>query len=479
MDLPPPLQKLFGYVDGHKDAFISNLREAVAIPSVSAWPENRKDIVEMAQWTAKKLEALGAEIEMCDVNDPKNPPKDEKSRLPPVILGVLGKDPAKKTVCVYGHLDVQPARKEDGWDTDPFVLTEKEGRLYGRGSTDDKGPVLGWIHAIEAFINTKQDIPVNIKFVFEGMEESGSEGLDDLLYARKDTFFKDVDHVCISDNYWLGKNKPCLTYGLRGVCYFFIDVECASMDLHSGVFGGTVSEGLADLIYLMNTLVDKDGKILVTGLLDDVEPVTPDENKLYTDIDFDVDVYRQDVGAQKLLHNEEKIELLMHRWRHPSLSLHGIEGAFAEPGCKTIIPRHVIGKFSVRIVPNMTPEKVEACVVKYLEEMWKIRGSHNKMKASMSHGGRWWKSDPTGPNFEAGRAATRHVYGVEPDMTREGGSIPVTLTFEEVTGGRGVLLLPMGSADDGAHAQNEKINVKNYIEGTKLLGAYLYEIAQK
>ncbi|KAG8239107.1 hypothetical protein J437_LFUL018804 [Ladona fulva] len=310
------------------------------------------------------------------------------------------------------------------------------------------------------------------------MEESGSEGLDELLYSRKDTFFSDVDHVCISDNYWLGKKKPCLTYGLRGICYFYIEIECAKLDLHSGVFGGTVCEGLNDLIFLMNSLVDKDGKIFVTGLMDDVAPVTPDEKKIYENIEFDVDVYRTDVGASKLLHNEDKIALLMHRWRFPSLSLHGVEGAFAEPGAKTVIPRRVVGKFSIRIVPDMSPEKVESCVVSYLEKVFKERGSCNKMKVSMCHGGRWWKADPKGPNFEAGRIATRYVYGVEPDLTREGGSIPVTLTLEEATGHRGVLLLPMGASDDGAHAQNEKIDIRNYIEGTKLLGAYLFEIGR-
>lgn len=141
---------------------------------------------------------------------------------------------------MYGHLDVQPALIEDGWDSEPFELVERDGKLFGRGSTDDKGPVLCWLHAIEGFQKLGIEIPVNVKFIFEGMEESGSEGLDELLFARKDTFLADVDYVCISDNYWLGKEKPCITYGLRGVCYFFIEVQCADKDLHSGVFGGTV-----------------------------------------------------------------------------------------------------------------------------------------------------------------------------------------------------------------------------------------------
>lgn len=187
-----------------------------------------------------------------------------------------------------------------------------------------------------------------IEFVILGMEESGSEGLDQLLISRKDTpFMKDVDYVCISDNYWLGKKKPCITYGLRGICYFFIEIQCCAKDLHSGVFGGTVHEGMADLIYMMNTLLDKDGNILVEGLMDPVAKVTDEELASYEGIDFDVEDYKNDLQTAKLVNDKDKVKTLMARWRFPSLSLHGIEGAFAEPGSKTVIPRKVIGKSCV------------------------------------------------------------------------------------------------------------------------------------
>lgn len=150
------------------------------------------------------------------------------------------KDASKKTVCVYGHLDVQPAMKSDGWDTEPFVLTEKDEKLYGRGSSDDKGPVLCWIHAIESYQSLGMPLPINLKFVFEGMEENGSKGLPEALSARKHDFFKDVDYVCVSDTPWFGKEKPSLSYGLRGICYFSVEVQCGSKDLHSGVHGGAV-----------------------------------------------------------------------------------------------------------------------------------------------------------------------------------------------------------------------------------------------
>lgn len=193
----------------------------------------------MVEWTSEKLKQLGVEVSLHDVGTQKLP-DGRTIPLPPVLFGTYKAGDNKKTVCIYGHLDVQPALKEDGWDTEPFMLTEKNEKLYGRGSSDDKGPVLCWIHALEAFKAVGLEIPVNIKFIFEGMEESGSEGLEDLLRDQKDKYLKDVDYVCISDNYWLGTDKPCITYGLRGICYFGLEIECASKDLHSGVFGGTV-----------------------------------------------------------------------------------------------------------------------------------------------------------------------------------------------------------------------------------------------
>jgi nonspecific dipeptidase len=432
----------------------------------------------MVHWFADKLKAQGAEIEIAD-----NPlgsqtlPDGQTLVLPPIILGSLGKDPKKKTLCLYGHLDVQPAAKEDGWDTEPFVLTEKDGKFYGRGSTDDKGPVLGWLHAIEAHNKLGIEIPVNLKFCFEAMEESGSEGLDELVAQRKDSFFSDVDYVCISDNYWLGNEKPCLTYGLRGIAYFFIEVECAAKDLHSGVFGGSVHEAMTDLIALMGSLIDEKGTILIPGIMDSVAPLTAEEEATYDPIDFDICQYKSDIGCRELLHKDDKKKTLMSRWRYPSLSLHGIHGAFDGHGAKTVIPRKVVGKFSIRLVPHQTPDGVEQLVIKHLNEVFAKRGSPNKMRALLFHGGKPWMADPQDPNFQAGRLAMKSVFGVDPDLTREGGSIPVTLTFQEATG-KNVLLLPMGSSDDGAHSQNEKLNRRNYIQGVKVLASYIHEVGR-
>ncbi|XP_031773439.1 cytosolic non-specific dipeptidase [Apis florea] len=475
-ELPSTLKQLFNYIDDHKTEYINNLREVVAIKSVSAWPNHRNEVIKMMKWAEIKLKNLGINTELVDIGK-QILPDGNQIPLPPVLLGTYESDPKKKTVLIYGHLDVQPALKEDGWDTEPFILTEKNGKLFGRGSTDDKGPVLCWIHVLQAYKAIGIDIPVNLKFVFEGMEESGSEGLDELLWARKNTFLQSVDYICISDNYWLTTKKPCITYGLRGICYFHIEIICADKDMHSGMYGGILHEAMPDLIYLLNTLVDVNGKILIDGIYDNVDKILEKELESYKTIEFDIAEFRDSIGINKLVHNEDKIQILMHRWREPSLSIHGIEGAFSEPGAKTVIPSKVIGKFSIRIVPSMTPEDTAKKVTAYLNKKWTARGSPNTFNVNMYHGGKTWSENPDHPNYLAGRKAIKHVYNMEPDLSREGGSIPVTLTFQETTG-KNIILLPVGASDDGAHSQNEKMNICNYIEGTKMLGAYLYEIAQ-
>jgi len=468
------IDKFLKHIDAHERRYVDRLAECVAIPSVSAWAENRKDIVRVCEWTAEKLKQLGATIELVDIGE-QTMPDGSVIPLPPLVMGHLGNDPKKKTVLIYGHLDVQPAALSDGWDSDPFVLSERDGKLYGRGSTDDKGPVLAWINAIEAYRELKQEIPINIKFCFEGMEESGSENLEEELIKRKDTFLNNVDYTCISDNYWLGENKPCLTYGLRGIAYFGIEIQSSTKDLHSGLFGGSVHESMVDLVALLNELVDARGKILIPGIYDSVAELTEHEKKLYSSIDFSQNKFLEDSGCFKLIH-DEKEHTLMSRWRFPCLSIHGIEGAFDGPGSKTVIPRKVTGKFSLRLVPNQDPTEIERLVVDYIEKKFKERNSPNKLTVKCMGSAKPWVSDFNDPHYLAAKNAIMRVYNVEPDFTREGGSIPITLTFQELTG-KSVLLLPIGSCDDGAHSQNEKINLINYINGTKLLGVYFEEIA--
>lgn len=393
-----------------------------------------------------------------------------------MLTAELGNDAAKPTILLYGHLDVQPAALGDGWDTEPFELTIKDGKMYGRGSTDDKGPVLAWLWAVQCYQELSKPLPVNLKFLLEGMEESGSIGLQEFITAHP-AFFEGVDATCISDNYFLGPRTPCVTYGLRGLCYFSVEVTCAARDLHSGVYGGPVHEAMFDLTKLLASLTGPKGDIRVEGIMDTVRPFTDEEKALYGDIDFEPEEFRKECGAPKALRFGDKVNVLAARWRFPSLSIHGIEGAWSGEGAKTVIPRSVKGKFSIRIVPDMTPEEVKAKVVAHLEKEWAALGSPNTMAVEMLSGAKAWVAEYNDANYGAARAAIEKVHGVKPDLTREGGSIPVTLWLQEATG-RSVMLLPIGGSDDGAHSQNEKLNVSNYIQGIKVLGTYLDEMGK-
>ncbi|KAI9817027.1 MAG: Cys-Gly metallodipeptidase [Thelocarpon impressellum] len=427
----------------------------------------------MGDFLASELEALGAEVEKRPLG--KQPHKEHLD-LPPVVIARYGNDKSKKTILVYGHYDVQPALKDDGWATEPFELSvDDKGRMYGRGSTDDKGPVLGWLNAIEAHQKAGLDFPVNLLMCFEGMEEYGSEGLDDFINAEAKKYFADADAVCISDNYWLGTEKPCLTYGLRGCNYYSLSVSGPGQDLHSGVFGGTAQEPMTDLVRVLATLVDTDGKISIPGINELVAPVTDEEKSLYKDISFTMDNLYESLGSKTGVY-DDKERTLMARWRYPSLSIHGIEGAFSAPGAKTVIPAKVTGKFSIRTVPNMESADVNKAVFAHVKSEFAKLASKNSLDVSLQHDGKWWVASPKHWNFTAAGKAVEHVWGVKPDLTREGGSIPVTLTFEQATG-KNVLLLPMGSSTDAAHSINEKLDKKNYIEGIKLLGAYLHYAA--
>ena len=238
-----------------------------------------------------------------------------------------------------------------------------------------------------------------------------------------------------------------------------------------------MNEPMTDLINVMSTLVNNKGKILVPGIYDEVRPITAEEEALYSQISFTMQDLFDGTGAEVNIFEDEK-STLMARWRNPSLSLHGIEGAYSERGAKTVIPAKVMGKFSIRTVPDMDLHKVDQLVKAHVEWEFAKLGGHNKLRFHLLHAGKWWIASPNHWNFRAASKAAESVWKVKPDMTREGGSIPITLTFEEELG-KNVLLLPMGSSTDAAHSVNEKLDKKNYIKGTKLLGAYLHYVAEE
>ncbi|OXB66157.1 hypothetical protein ASZ78_004016 [Callipepla squamata] len=322
--------EIFHYIDAHQSDFIEDLKEWVAVESDSVQPHLRKEVIRMMSLAAARLAALGATVNSayffflyCFYTIDLQLLNGQHLPLPPVILGELGEDPKSLTICFYGHVDVQPAKKEDGWKTDPYTLTEINGNLYGRGATDNKGPVLAWINAVETYRALKivgiseelclfliqtslmflQATPVNFKFVIEGMEEAGSLGLEKLLEEEKQGFFSDVDYIVISDNLWLSKKKPALIYGTRGNACFSVEVEGGDKDLHSGTFGGIIHEPLTDLIALLDSLVDPTGQIQIPRIYDAVAPLTDEEKKLYESIEYDIEDHKNNSGVKKLLYN--------------------------------------------------------------------------------------------------------------------------------------------------------------------------------
>ena len=374
----------------------------------------------MADFLVQELTALGASVHARPLGPQPGKPNLE---LPPVITARYGSSPNKRTILVYGHYDVQPAAKEDGWSSQPFDLTiDDKGRMFGRGATDDKGPVLGWLNAIQAHKEAGIDFPVNLLMCFEGMEEYGSEGLEDFIFkeCKEGGFFTGADAVCISDNYWLGTEKPCLTYGLRGCNYYSVTVSGPGQDLHSGVFGGSAQEPMTDLMRILGGLVDTDGKIQIPGLMDMVAPVTEDEKGLYPGIAYNMDNLYESLGSKTSIF-EDKEQTLMARWRFPSLSVHGVEGAFSGEGAKTVIPAKVVGKFSIRTVPDMESAKVDQIVFDHVKKVFAGFKSKNTMEVALMHAGPWWVASPKHWNFAAASKAVESVFGLKPDYTREGG----------------------------------------------------------
>jgi Cys-Gly metallodipeptidase DUG1 len=262
----------------------------------------------MGDFLASELKEVGAQVEKRYLG--KQPHKEHLD-LPPVIVARYGNDSSKRTILVYGHYDVQPARKDDGWATEPFELSiDEKGRMYGRGSSDDKGPVLGWLNVIEAHRRADIDLPVNLLMCFEGMEEYGSEGLDDFVREESQNYFAGTDAVCISDNYWLGTEKPCLTYGIRGCNYYSISISGPGQDLHSGVFGGSAQEPMTDLVRVLGSLVDTHGNIKIPGLMDLVAPLTDEERAIYSGISYTMENLYESLGSTTTIFDTEEQTLM-------------------------------------------------------------------------------------------------------------------------------------------------------------------------
>ncbi|KAI8716293.1 M20-dimer domain-containing protein [Fusarium sp. LHS14.1] len=459
-------------VDKLQARFIDRLRDAIQIPSVSSEAGRRVDTIKMAHWIIAQMKELGVEARLKSLGKETGTDFD----LPPLVLGRFGNDPDKPTIMVYSHYDVQPASLQDGWDHDPWTLTDSNEVLHGRGTSDDKGPLVNWLNMLEAFQDAGQEVPVNLAFFLEGMEENGSVGFRIALEEEASQFLSDIDAVCLTDVAWASNTQPTIPRGLRGVLFYRITIRGAQEDAHSGLFGGAISEPMTDMVNVMSSLVDPQGKLLIPDVYDAVLEVTDQERESYEKLPLTPEALDGGIGG-RLVH-ATKAETIISKWRQPSLSLHRIENLKPGPGATTSIPAALVGKFSIRTVPRMEASEVDALVRQHIEAKFRQLQSNNELEIDCVHQSDWFYEDVDHWNYQAAIKAIERTWGLTPPITCEGGSIPIALDMKEVLK-KNILLLPVGRPTDGIHSVNEKLDKINYFNAIKVYGSYLGEIAAR
>ena len=443
------------------------LKQLIAFQSVSSDPEKGNISRKTAEFIIKQFKNLGAETKLVE---------NELTGKNPLLFAKFITDENMPTILCYSHYDVQPASIDDGWDTDPYNMIEKEdeGYLYGRGVNDDKGPIASAYFAVKELI--EEGTNCNVAFLYEGEEESGSDGFEDTVKKNKD-FFGKIDGILILDTSWFGDNRPSMDYGFRGIAYLGIEISGPNKDQHSGFVGGSIREPMADLIFVMSKLITPDGKILIDGFFDDVKEVTDEEEKLYENVEFDLDDFVDYLGKRILLVEDAKTTL-MNMWRNPSLSFHGIQGAFSGIGSKTVVPAKVMGKVSMRLVPDQNSKEIAELTKKYIKKAFKDLNSPNSLKVKTLGIGDWWYGDVENFLFKAGQKAIKEYWNIDPSFTRSGGSIPI-IPFLEKLFSAPAMGLGIGQSTDGAHSQNERIRIKNLIGGKEVIKRIFKEISNQ
>jgi len=428
----------------------------LAIPSVSALPEHKDDVKRCAEWCAAELRRIGLEhVELKPT--PGNP----------VVYGDWLGAPGAPTVLFYGHYDVQPVDPLDLWQSQPFEATVRDGELYARGAADDKGQIFMHFKAIEAHMKQNGRLPMNIRIILEGEEEIGSTNLDDFIKSHKSELAADV--VVISDSTMFDRGVPSICYGLRGLVYCQIDLRGSATDLHSGSFGGAVANPAFVLASMIAQMKDRGGHIRVPGFYDDVVPLTAEERQAWAGLPFNEKQYRKDFGIPKL-HGETDYTTLERTWARPTLEVNGLLSGFTGEGAKTVLPAVAMAKISMRLVPNQDPDKIANLFEAYVR---KITPKTVELTFTRMHGGKPWMTAYDNPFIQAAGRALEGAFGRKPVFTREGGSIPVVSTFQEVLGVPAVLF-GVGLPDENAHAPNEKIDLGNFHNGI-IASALLYE----
>ena len=443
------LTTVSNYLDQHADRFLEELKEFLRIPTVSADPECKPHLVRGAEFVHKQLADLGMKAEIVPT-----------AGHPIVYAEWLGA-PGAPTVMVYGHYDVQPPDPLDLWTTPPFEPTVRNGCLYARGATDDKGQVFTHIKSAEAWLKTVGKLPVNIKYVIEGEEEVGSRNLEDFLAARKDSLNCDV--AVVSDTSQYAPNQPAITYGLRGILAVEVTVTGPKKDLHSGVFGGAVMNPATGLARMIASLHDDHGRVRIPGFYDAVQPLSDAERQQFLDLNFDEAAFKAELGITEVF-GEAGCSTLERRWTRPTCEVNGLVSGYTGVGPKTIVPSKATVKITCRLVPSQDPHQLTEALHQYLKAQCPTSLS---FEFTSYHGCPAFVFDPTSPYIEAAAEAIREAWGVQQvRLIREGGSIPVVQTFKDVLG-VDTLLLGWGQNTDNLHSPNEHFSVADFHRGTK------------
>jgi len=445
MDLKPAL----GWLESHQGRLVDTLRDYVRIPSVSAQPSHADDIRRCADWIARRCREAGLETVVHPTGGN------------PVVVARSPRVAGAPTFLVYGHYDVQPPEPFELWTSPPFEAEVRNGALYGRGTSDNKGQHLAHIHAVEAYLKNGLSLPCNLVFLIEGEEEVGSRALQEFLPAHRDELA--CDAVIVSDNGIPGLEYPALTYALRGIAALEVRVDGPSRDLHSGLFGGTVENPAMALCRLLSRMRDDEGRICIPGFYDDVVALSDYEREQLGRLPTQPEQYRTLTGSPRLF-GEPGFSHEEQRTARPTFEINGLTSGYQGEGSKTIIPSWASAKLTLRLVANQQPGRVIAAVKAHLE---RLCPPTVRLTVKHGHGAEPYMVSPDGPLAQAALEALREGFGHPGLLMREGGSIPIVSEFRKHLGAD-TLLLGMSLPDDNAHSPDEKFDLGAYAAGMRM-----------
>lgn len=442
------MSRLQAYLESHRSRFESELIEFLRIPTVSADPTLKNEVARGAQWVAESLRRLGLATEVIPTAGH------------PLVYAESPPVPGAPVVLVYGHYDVQPADPLELWTSPPFEPVVRDGKLFARGSTDDKGQVFTHIKSAEAWMAVEGRLPVQLKFLVEGEEEVGSAALETYIESNAERLA--CDAVVISDGAQFAPGIPAITYGLRGIAYYELRLTGPNRDLHSGVFGGSVTNPANALAKILAAMVDDQGRIAIPGFYDDVLELSPQERQQLAALEFDEPAYMRDIGVSGLC-GETGYTTLERRWTRPTFDVNGLWSGYQGEGAKTVLPGKAGAKFSFRLVPNQNPQHVTQGLRALLG---RIKPPGIEMELLDFHGAPSMVFSLDSPYIAAAARALERAFGRRPVYTREGGSIPIVSTFHNALG-VDILLVGWGQNDDNAHSPDEKFSLADFHAGIR------------